>query len=112
MNQATEFIGKNDSLILYVLFALQCCCVFFGFPLLLFACSSTEKRLNLKYGQWMFKWVLVCFVGKWMLDTYDLVEKQIAKENKQEEVSEFNPYKLLHIKDDGSFNTALIHSEY
>ena len=113
MNQVTEFIGKNDGHILYAIFALQCCCVLLGFPLILFACSSTEKRLKLKYGQWVFKWVVVCFVGKWMLETYDLVEKQMGKDNKEGgEVNEFNPYKLLHIKDDGSFNTTLIHTEY
>lgn len=69
-----EFIGQHDATCLYVIFALQCCIVFLGFPLLLSACSSTEKRYNLSYIRWMAKWMIVTFVGKWMLETYDIVE--------------------------------------
>ena len=108
-----EFIGAHDATCLYVLFVLQSCIAFFGFPLLLSACSSTEKRLNLSYGRWMAKWMFVCFVGKWMIETYDIVEIQYAKDMDPKYTPEdFNPYKLLHINDDGSFGTEQIEEAF
>ena len=112
MDQVKDFIGKNDGVVLYVIFALQCCTVFLGFPLLLAACSSTDKRLNLKYSHWMAKWTLICLVGKWMLATYDLVEQQMVKDNSGVDMTDFDPYRLLHITNDGSFNTTLMRTEY
>ena len=69
-----DFIAEHDGTCLYVMFGVQCCLVFLGFPFLLSQCSSGEKRHHLSYGKWMVKWALLSFVGKWMLETYDLVE--------------------------------------
>lgn len=74
MEVLTDFIKENDGICLYVIFALQCATVFLGFPILLCKCNSTQKRLNLSYMGWMVKWTVLCYVGKWMMDTYEVVE--------------------------------------
>ena len=51
--------------------------------------------------------VMYCF--KWMLDTYELVDRQINTENTGKV---FDPYKLLHIENDQSFNTEKIEQAF
>lgn len=50
--------------------------------------------------------MLMAFTIKWCLDTYDLVDEQNNMTNS------FDPYKLLHIDADGSFNTKEIKDAY
>ena len=50
---------------------------------------------------------MYCF--KWMLDTYELVDRQINKENTGKV---FDPYKLLHIENDSSFKTDKIEQAF
>ena len=45
------------------------------------------------------------YIGKCMLDTYELVDRQINTVNTEKV---FDPYKLLHIENDASFNTENI----
>jgi len=111
MNTVTDFVKEHDGNILYVIFAIQCAIVFLGFPLLLFQCSSEQKRLNLSYGRWMVKWVLCAMAGKWLLETYDLVEMQINNPKESFDTT-FDPYKLLHIENDGSFGTQEIRAAF
>lgn len=72
------------------------------------SCSSAEKRHNLSYGKWSLKFSMLCFVGKWLLDTYDLVELERSKALSKV----FDPYALLHIDADGSFDTKKISNAY
>ena len=61
------------------------------------------------------KWMVICFIAKWMLDTYDLVEIQQkidADAAGPIKVEPFNPYKKLHIEDDGSFRTPAIEEAF
>ena len=106
MDFAQDLIKNYDGVILYVIFAIQCCLVFIGFPLLMSQCCIEKKRVNLKYGRWMMKWTLISMVGKWMLETYDMVEAQMKIDELGK--NDFDPYKLLHINNDGSFNTPVI----
>jgi len=57
----------------------------------------------------MIKWSMLSYCGKWMLDTYELVELQMEEDNGG---AVFDPYKLLHIKNNGSFNTTLMYHEF
>lgn len=57
----------------------------------------------------MIKWSLLSYTGKWMLDTYELVEEQMKYDS---EGAAFDPYKLLHVKNNGDFNTTLMYHEY
>ena len=70
--------------------------------------------MRLSYGKWMLKWTILTFVGKWMLDTYELVETQIHKSEQAKILDNkgFDPYKLLHIPADGSFQTDAIYASY
>ena len=52
------------------------------------------------------KMILMGFCFKWVLDTYEVVNE----ENNMTKA--FNPYQLLHIDDDGSFNTKDIKDAY
>ena len=94
---------------MYGIFAVLACLVFIGFPMLMSQCCIERKRVNLSYGMWMFKWTLLSLAGKWMLETYDVVEV-IMKEN--ETGKKFDPYKLLHIKNDGSYATPEIETAF
>ena len=116
MDTVYKLMGEHDEVCLYVIFGLQVILVFLGFPWLIMQCAQTHRRVHLSYGKWSMKWAMLCFVGKWMLDVYDLVEKQ-QKKNEQAAVlsakaREFDPYKLLHIDNDGSFGTAEIEAAY
>ena len=48
------------------------------------------------------------FIGKWMFDTYGLVQEQLA----EGDMSGFDPYKLLHLENDSSFGTPEIRNAY
>lgn len=45
------------------------------------------------------KFAILGFIGRWFMDTLTLVE------NQSNQIQDFNPYRLLHIDDDGSFAT-------
>ena len=74
IGQVDDLIKDNDGVILYVIFALQCCMICLGFPLMFCQCSSPEKRAVVSHMGWMAKWSLLVYIGKWTLDTYDMVE--------------------------------------
>ena len=54
------------------------------------------------------KLLVICFVAKWLTDTHELVMLEAEKASDEE----FNPYKLLHIENDGSFDTKEIRTAY
>ena len=96
----------NDEAFLYVLFTFQCLALAIGLPYLLMQCSSPEKRIALGKGGWAMKMILMGFVFKWLLDTYELVNEDTSMQQA------FDPYKLLHIDNDGSFGTKEIRDAY
>ena len=110
MDEVLDFVSAFDGKILYVIFAIQCCVVFLGFPVLLCSCSSANKRRNLSYTKFMIKWTLLSYMGKWMMDTYEIVEVQMEQDNTGQ--AAFDPYKLLHINNNGDFNTTLMYHEF
>ena len=52
--------------------------------------------------------MFIGFLIKWCVDTYDLVDTQMSSNM----TANFDPYKLLHIDNDGSFNTKEIKDAY
>ena len=58
----------------------------------------------------MIKFTILSYIGKWMADTYDVVEIQMQEDASGQ--AAFDPYKLLHLKNDGSFNTTLHYHEF
>ena len=98
----------NDAAFLYVIFTFQCLGLLIGLPLLLMQCSSAQKRMDLNKGTWFLKMMFMAFLIKWCVDTYDLVDKQMASNM----TANFDPYKLLHIENDGSFDTKEIKEAY
>ena len=69
-------------------------------------CSSADKRISLGKGGWFLKMMLMGFVFKWVLDTYELVNEDASMKKA------FDPYQLLHIDNDGSFGTKEIKDAY
>ena len=57
----------------------------------------------------MVKMKIVMYIGKCMLDTYELVERQINSESSDKV---FDPYKLLHIDNDAGFRTDTIEKAF
>lgn len=109
MDTVKDIIKEHDSNMLYAMFGVQCLIVFIGFPFLIMQCAKEETRIRLSYGRWMAKWLLISYVGKWMLETYDLVEVTM---NDDGVPKNFNPYKLLKMENDGSFDTEAINSSF
>ena len=91
---------------LYVIFTFQALFLFgLGISTLRQCCNKNERHKAPKTGALK---VLVCaFLFKWMKDTYDLVEN-----SNSEDLEGFDPYKLLHIDADNSFNTPEIKAAY
>ena len=52
--------------------------------------------------------MFICFVGYWLIGTYEFVNEQATADSREQ----FDPYKLLHIDNDGSFNTREIKQAY
>jgi hypothetical protein len=50
-----------------------------------------------------FKVLICAFLCKWISDTYVLVEK-----SQGDDLDSFDPYKLLHLENDATFNTPEI----
>lgn len=98
----------NDDAFLYVVFTFQLCAVGAGIPILLNELRTSESRRVLNKTSWLLKLLVLCFVGKWLWETYDLVEKQASSDSSDL----FDPYRLLHIPNDGSFNTKEIKAAY
>jgi len=100
-------LKPNDSMFLYVIFTFQVF-VILGMTWNWFSTFSAVKRgdLDVKPRSLIWKMMVLGFVAKWMVATYDLVEADV-EQNKV-----FNPYTLLHIEDDGTFNTKEIRSAY
>ena len=63
----------------------------------------------MSYGKWLIKMMIVMYCFKWLLDTYELVDRQINTENTGKV---FDPYKLLHIENDASFKTEKIEQAF
>ena len=99
----------NEGAFLYVLFTFQFLCVAIGFPLLLYtSCASGEKRANISRTRFLAKLMFLTFVLKWLVDTHELVLEQVNVESHET----FDPYRLLHITADNSFNTKEIRDAY
>lgn len=95
-------MADNDSLFVYVLFTFQSLASILLLLTMLCQCGSTEGRYTISQNQGKFgiKFMCLAFFLNWTMNTYELVEEIQAKSEKP-----FNPYSLLHIDDDGSFNT-------
>ena len=71
---------------------------------------SKESRSKISIFGFVFKMTLLCYFGKWLLETYDLVEVQMYEDSTGK--TAFDPYALLHIENTGEFDTEHIHQEY
>ena len=99
-------IRSNDSAFLYLLFSLQVIGLIYGWIHIMWTmCSSTQRALASKRSI-VLKISICLLVTKWAVSTADVVQQDV------EFTSEYNPYKLLHIDDDGSFNTQPIREAY
>lgn len=97
----------NDTAFLYVIFTFQAISLLFVTPYLLRDLLNREKRQHNKLSL-LIRLLFVGFVGKWMFDTYELVQQQIN----EGDMTGFDPYKLLHIENDSSFGTKEIREAY
>ena len=98
----------DEGAFLYVIFTFQVCALAMGVPVLLSSCLSAEKRASLSKVSWLIKLTVLGFVGKWTVETYDLVSEQASRDSSEL----FDPYQLLQIPNDGSFNTKEIKNAY
>lgn len=100
-------ITSNDGAFLYVIFTFQaiglivCCWNWMSHYMAVRRGDPDKQGRSL-----IWKMMVIGFIFKWMAATYDLVEIEAEK------TKVFNPYQLLHIEDDGSFNTKEIRSAY
>ena len=98
-------IRSNDSAFLYLLFTAQVITsLYFACWFLTTICNRERRTHQGKHLIWKF--FLAILLLKWTFDTIDLVQADV------EFNSEWNPYKLLKLEDDGSFNTKQIKDAY
>ena len=97
-------IRSSDSAYLYLLFIFQIITMIGAFVWFCITCCNKERRASQgKHIIWML--ILAGVLGKWCTYTIELVQDDI-------ENAEWNPYVLLHVPDDGSFNTKEIRAAY
>jgi len=93
-------LDSNDSAFLYFIFTLQAILLL----VLIYDLGTTlpfkSRRAKASPQTIAAKIFLFAFATKWAYDTYLLVESDVTEGN-----SGFDPYKLLHIDNDASFNT-------
>jgi translocation protein SEC63 len=68
-------------------------------------CNKRERHNHPKKGA--LKILVLAFFGKWIKDTYVLVE-----ESQNSDLEGFDPYKLLHLENDATFDTPAIKNAY
>lgn len=76
-------------------------------PFLLKDLCSYERRKNNRLG-FLVRLLFAGFISKWAFDTYWLVQESIN----ESDLVGFDPYKLLHIDNDASFDTKEIKQAY
>lgn len=103
-----QTMKSNDGAFLYVLFTFQFLTVLIGVPLLIYSVATKEKRASVHKPTLLIKLLILCFVAKWLTDTHELVmlEAQRASEDA------FDPYRVLQLENDGSFDTREIKQAY
>ena len=100
-------ISWNDTKLLYGIFCCQCLILLVCVPLLLMQCTSVQRRQGINKGYWFLKMKLLGLLLKWSVDTWDLIDTQLLSTT-----TNFDPYKILQIDNDGSFNTKEIKTAY
>jgi len=101
---AKESLGGNSSenAYLYLLFTFQ----FFAMVGLLINFISTRNISQ--GGNKMGKIVTIVFLGIWIWRVYDLTQQDV----KDNITANFDPYRLLHINNDASFDTKAVKQAY
>jgi preprotein translocase subunit Sec63 len=99
-------IRSNDQAFLYVIFSFQAVACLYGTVHLLMLFCSAEKRAISSNSSKIIKFLIFVLLVRWAWLTIDVLKED------QSFTSEWNPYQLLHIDDDGSFNTPEIRQAY
>jgi len=104
MAKEKESLGGNssDNAYLYLLFTFQ----FFAMIGLLI--NFIRTRNDSKGGNKMFKLLWIVLLAIWIWRVYDLTQQDV----KENITHNFDPYRLLHMKNDASFDTKAVKQAY
>ena len=98
-------IKSNDQAALYLLFTFQAIFLLYGTGHLLLT-MLTQRRAHQSTKGLIVKAVMIGLLARWAVLTVDVIKQD------QSFTSEWNPYSLLHIEDDSSFDTKEIRDAY
>ena len=99
---------SSDEVFLYLLLALQVACLIYGWTHIYqhFFTSKYQKNHTIGAKKSVKVKILICaFLTRWTLCTLDLFQNQ-------KNFTEWDPYKILHIKNDGKFNSFEMRQSY
>ena len=99
-------IKSNDQAALYLLFTFQVIGLLYGLSNLLLTMCNQNRRLHQTKKGLVLKLTLIGLLVRWTVLTVSVIKED------QSLSSEWNPYALLHIPDDGSFDTKEIREAY
>lgn len=70
--------------------------------------ASAERRASANPKHTLINLIVILFMTKWIVDVYDLTQEDVANNMN----SNFDPYRLLHMKNDASFDTKAVKQAY
>ena len=107
---AKETLGGNstDNAYLYLLFTAQVFIIAGVLMNFLYTVTNAERSAMANPKHKLFKVLFIAFMAKWTFDVYNLTQEDV----KNNVGTNFDPYRLLHIENDASFDTADVKKAY
>jgi uncharacterized membrane protein len=96
--------NSSDNAYLYLLFTAQVFAMGGVIINFMYIMCNAERKAKAEPKWTMGKMIFMLFMTKWIVDVYDLTQEDVAKNMS----SNFDPYRLLHINNDASFDTKAV----
>lgn len=100
--------NSSDNAYLYLLFTAQVFAMGGVIINFMYIMCNAERKAKAEPKWTMGKMIFMLFMTKWIVDVYDLTQEDVAKNMS----SNFDPYRLLHINNDASFDTKAVKQAY
>jgi uncharacterized membrane protein len=103
---AKESLGGNssDNAYLYLLFTAQVFVMGGVIMNFLYVMTNAQRREQASPKSKAGKILFMAFMTKWIVDVYELTQEDV----KNNMTTNFDPYRLLHIQNDASFDTKAV----
>jgi len=100
--------NSSDNAYLYLLFTAQVFVMGGVMIHFLYTVCNAERSSKANPRHKLYQVIFMLFLTKWIMDVYDLTHQDVANNLS----SKFDPYRLLHINNDASFDTKAVKQAY